>query len=484
MRQRDQSFGPEARGAGSSSARLLLVSAVLLLGGCSADLGRFDFPGSGLSARDSKGPLLPPEPVGGSYAQGSDREPEGDGGRSPSYSGGTYVPPRAERPSRGVEMAALPEPSRGDGYDRGSARAPSSYRETPPPAVSSPASAPSSAPSSSGGLIEVQRGDTLYGLARRHGVNVKALMAANNLTSTALKPGQQLRLPGGASHAESVPARQERSQPAPAPRLAEASSSAPADWHGTHTVKSGESPYSIARQYGIKVAELQSANGITNPRQLKLGMVLRVPGNGGDAPTGAPATGSAPAPVAGYAGAPTPAETAPRVIQSTTKPTMINGGEQKVAALESNRASDAAGATAVQSVSVTPVSTAIGKLRWPARGKVLSGFGQRSDGTHNDGINIAVPKGADVHAAEDGEVAYAGSELKGYGNLVLIRHDNGWVTAYAHNDTVMVKRGDKVKRGDVLAKAGSTGQVDKPQLHFELRQGSKPVDPLPYLERL
>ena len=102
----------------------------------------------------------------------------------------------------------------------------------------------------------------------------------------------------------------------------------------------------------------------------------------------------------------------------------------------------------------------------------------------NDGINLAVPLGTEVHAAESGVVAYAGSELKGYGNLVLLRHDNGWVTAYAHNDELLVKRGDTVKRGQVIAKAGKTGSVDRPQVHFELRQGSRPVDPIPYLEKL
>jgi murein DD-endopeptidase MepM/ murein hydrolase activator NlpD len=124
------------------------------------------------------------------------------------------------------------------------------------------------------------------------------------------------------------------------------------------------------------------------------------------------------------------------------------------------------------------------KLRWPTTGRVIAGFGGRPDGTHNDGINLAVPLGTEVHAAESGVVAYAGNELKGYGNLVLLRHDNGWVTAYAHNDELLVKRGDKVKRGQVIAKAGKTGSVDQPQVHFELRRGSKPVDPIPYLEKL
>jgi murein DD-endopeptidase MepM/ murein hydrolase activator NlpD len=118
-------------------------------------------------------------------------------------------------------------------------------------------------------------------------------------------------------------------------------------------------------------------------------------------------------------------------------------------------------------------------FRWPARGRVISGFG---GGGGNEGINIAVPEGTPVKAAEAGTVAYAGSEVKGYGNLVLIRHDNGFVSAYAHNGEISVKRGDKVKRGQVVAKSGQSGNVTSPQLHFEIRKGSTPVDPIPHLE--
>jgi murein DD-endopeptidase MepM/ murein hydrolase activator NlpD len=124
-----------------------------------------------------------------------------------------------------------------------------------------------------------------------------------------------------------------------------------------------------------------------------------------------------------------------------------------------------------------------GKFRWPAKGPLLAGFGKRPDGAHNDGINIAVPAGADIAAAEQGTVAYAGSEIKAYGNLILIRHEGGWVTAYAHASEILVKRGDAVTRGQVIAKAGATGTVDQSQVHFELRQGSKPVDPAPHMEK-
>ncbi|MBO0737965.1 MAG: M23 family metallopeptidase, partial [Alphaproteobacteria bacterium] len=121
---------------------------------------------------------------------------------------------------------------------------------------------------------------------------------------------------------------------------------------------------------------------------------------------------------------------------------------------------------------------------WPVRGHVLAPFGSRSDGTHNDGINIAAVRGAAVQAADAGVVAYAGNELRGYGNLILIKHANGWITAYAHCDRILVRRGERVARGQVIARVGSTGDVSEPQLHFELRRGSRPVDPREFLAPL
>ena len=124
------------------------------------------------------------------------------------------------------------------------------------------------------------------------------------------------------------------------------------------------------------------------------------------------------------------------------------------------------------------------KFRWPARGRVIAHFNHTGEGVKNDGVNIALPEGTDIGAAEAGVVAYAGSELKGYGNLVLVRHDNGWVSAYAHASEILVKRGDRITRGQVIAKAGRSGDVTQPQLHFELRQGAKPVDPLPHMAQM
>jgi murein DD-endopeptidase MepM/ murein hydrolase activator NlpD len=120
------------------------------------------------------------------------------------------------------------------------------------------------------------------------------------------------------------------------------------------------------------------------------------------------------------------------------------------------------------------------EFRWPARGRIILGF--KAGG--NDGINIAVPEGTSIKAAEAGVVAYAGNELKGYGNLILIRHPNGFVSAYANNGELDVKRGESVKRGQIIAKSGQSGNVSSPQLHFELRKGSTPVDPTSYLAGL
>ncbi|HEY3031026.1 MAG TPA: M23 family metallopeptidase, partial [Bradyrhizobium sp.] len=120
-------------------------------------------------------------------------------------------------------------------------------------------------------------------------------------------------------------------------------------------------------------------------------------------------------------------------------------------------------------------------FRWPAQGRIIAGFGSSPNGGQNDGINLAVPEGTPVKAAEDGVVAYSGNELKGYGNLVLVRHSNGYVTAYAHASELLVKRGDTIKRGQIIAKSGQSGEVGSPQLHFEIRKGSSPVDPLQFL---
>ena len=128
-----------------------------------------------------------------------------------------------------------------------------------------------------------------------------------------------------------------------------------------------------------------------------------------------------------------------------------------------------------------PAARAGARFSWPLRGKLLANFGAAGKGLHNDGINIAAPTGAQVRAVDNGVVAYAGNELKGFGNLLLIKHADGWTTAYAHNEKLLVKRGDVVQQGQVIAAVGRTGNVDTPQLHFEVRKGTQAVNPLEFL---
>jgi murein DD-endopeptidase MepM/ murein hydrolase activator NlpD len=360
----------------------------------------------------------------------------------------------------------------------------------------------------------VQPGDTLSSLARRYKMSVSELMKLNNLENPRVWPGQKIVVPAGrravaqrertapvASQASAgtasgghVPPLGGQSQAASAPAQsvsAQAAATSSSDWRGSYTIGQGESLYGIARKHGVKVAELQRVNGITDVTKIRPGTVLKVPG-GEAQPTSA---SSQARPVGEQVSALATPQDA--TSQLTVRPRIINGEAppakepQRVAALEASArtANDATpGAIAARSepaggLPETPKLAGTGKFRWPVKGKIIAGFGFKSDKTHNDGINISVPQGTDVLAAESGVVAYAGNELKGYGNLILIRHEGGWVTAYAHSDELLVKRGDKVRRGQPIAKAGSTGAVDQPQVHFELRQDSKPVDPLPHMEK-
>jgi murein DD-endopeptidase MepM/ murein hydrolase activator NlpD len=127
---------------------------------------------------------------------------------------------------------------------------------------------------------------------------------------------------------------------------------------------------------------------------------------------------------------------------------------------------------------VKPRLDAKNKFIWPVTGQVVSRFGAKSGGLYNDGVNIAAPEGAPIHASMDGQVVYAGNELASYGNLLIIRHKNGLLSAYAHTQEIMVKKGQKVKLGQVVAKVGKTGNVPTPQVHFAIRDGKKPLDPV------
>lgn len=270
------------------------------------------------------------------------------------------------------------------------------------------------------GVVVAGRGDTVYGLARRHRVSVRAIIDANRLSPPYhLKAGQRVVLPRGRRH----------------------------------VVRPGDTLYALARQYRVNPHALARANGLKPPYTIHSGQKLILP---------SPLTRPAARPVAkpGARGAGT--------------------GPAKTAKASLPRGRRKAPPPPAPDIPRPPTASGQGFI-WPVKGRVVSGFGAKAKGLRNDGINIAAPRGAPVKAAENGVVAYAGNELRGFGNLLLIKHAGGWITAYAHNDTVLVKRGQKVGKGQRIATVGSTGGVKSPQLHFEMRHGRTPRDPAKYL---
>jgi len=306
--------------------------------------------------------------------------------------------------------------------------------------------------------IIVGTSDTLEILAQRYHVTPAAILAANGYKGPrTLSPGQSLIIPRTpVATAAPVPA-----APASKPVVTAATS--------VHVVNHGETLAGIAHRNHVSVAELARANNIDPSAKLRLGTRLTVPGaKTADAASAAPQV-LATQPIA--AAAPAPA---------TSRLALAATPHQSARLAQANPAPEPVEAN---SAAVKPgeATGALPTFRWPVRGKVITGYGAKTNGKANDGINLAVPEGTPIKAAEDGVVAYSGNELKGYGNLVLVRHSNGYVTAYAHASELLVKRGDPIKRGQVIAKSGQSGEVGSPQLHFEIRKGSQPVDPLQFL---
>ncbi len=488
-----------------------ICALAVLSSGCSAGLGRFDFPTASYNGDRTASLPTPSEPLRRNAGIPPSADPlPGDATPPAAYGAPDRAQPFASR-EPAVRMSGLPEPG-----SPASSLPPSSGRAVPPAASQRsaattpanrmiPAATAPAAPVAAGQTIDVQPGDTLYAISKRHRVSISELMVVNNLQNPALKPGQKLSLPAGRravaargpagapAQAVTAPVAAAPVVPVTAPLARTVPVAAPSDWGGSYTVAAGDSVYAIARKHNVKAADLQAANGITDPTKVRPGFVLKVPG----ATAAAPVVAAGPPAMPPVAAKPALGATAPVATgtPSSTRPTIINAGPAadpagaKVAALGKAAGTQTDASVApVALAAPSPVAEAAKagpgtKFRWPAKGRVIASFGPRNDSTHNDGINISVPQGTDVVAAESGVVAYAGNELKGYGNLILVRHENNWVSAYAHNENLLVKRGDKVKRGQAIAKAGTTGSVDQPQVHFELRQGSKPVDPIPHMEK-
>jgi murein DD-endopeptidase MepM/ murein hydrolase activator NlpD len=323
-----------------------------------------------------------------------------------------------------------------------------------------------------GAPVTVGYGETVETIARRHGVPAQAVLETNGITNAAsIKPGQRLVIPRYVSSSAPQPAAPQPAAPrVAAPVAAPAPVSAPAGGN-VHIVGPGESLLRIARKNNITLTSLARANNLQPYAKLTIGDRIAIPAAGRQ--TAAHTTPIMAAPVVS-----TPAaQPMPQLAQPRSVPV------ERVATAPAQTARVAtpeAPATDTAASNSEPAG-AMPSFRWPVHGRVIAGFGPKSNGGQNDGINLAVPEGTPIKAAEDGVVAYAGNELKGYGNLVLVRHANGFVSAYANAKELLVKRGDSIKRGQVIANAGQTGNVTSPQLHFEIRKGSTPVDPTKYL---
>lgn len=347
-----------------------------------------------------------------------------------------------------------------------------------------------------GTQITVKPGETIYNLSRRFGVPSDAILKANGLSSaSALAAGQQVVIPTYV-HSARAPVSAPDANPqvadarsstgtrhdvpanrvpvpsqAPAERVAvlpqqpapkSSATAAPAAPNtaaagGAYTVVAGDTLHGISRKTGASAEAIKQANGLSSGL-IRIGQKLTIPA-GGAVPAQAVAA-------------------APKTDQTTTgavnKPASVYTPPRRTETAIEKAAADAS--------APAPNASGISKMRWPVRGRVISGFGGSGGGKANDGIDIAVPAGTPVKAAENGVVIYAGDGLKEFGNTVLVRHENGLVTVYGHASELKVQRGQKVRRGEDIALAGMSGSADTPRLHFEVRKDSSPVNPTSYLE--
>jgi len=300
------------------------------------------------------------------------------------------------------------------------------------------------------GYVVVKKGDTLYSIAKKYNTTTRSLIYANNLHSPYnLQVGQKIYLPSAVFH----------------------------------VVKKGDTLYDISRRYNVDSRSLAKANNLTYPYSIYQGQKLILPSaiESGKGRTAKKKTAST-------SNKNTAAKTSSAKVNKTQtkKNTTVTTKQTKTSDKKAATATKTQSAKTAKSKATpipTPPPRSSGKFTWPHDGKILLGFGDLGAGRHNDGINIKAKEGDSVKAADNGVVAYAGNELKGFGNLILLKHSDGWITAYAHNSKILVKKDAKVKKGQVIAKAGQTGNVQSPQVHFEVRQKSKAKDPLLYLEK-
>lgn len=307
-------------------------------------------------------------------------------------------------------------------------------------------------------LIEVKEGETLYSVSKKYNISLRDLIKENDLTPPYnLKSGTKLKTSSLTSQK-------------------------------IHEVKNGETLYSISRTYNMRIDDLVEINDLPKPYNVRVGDKIKIVNDNSLPPTA----------------------TKEVIITKTTFDTknlskaqnlpfasnVVDKNAVTINPINNNIAAKNEASKPIASKTITPKPdtktlnfSAIEKsldrfnhFSWPIKGPVISKFGPKSGGLYNDGINIKAKEGDEVSASEDGMVAYVGNELKGYGNLIIVKHSSGWITAYAHLKNSLVKRGQKVNKGDKIAIVGSTGNVTSPQLYFGLRKGRDAVNPQNYLK--
>jgi len=335
-----------------------------------------------------------------------------------------HAPPPAARPRPVPPQPAPPSPRLG--YERVEIPGGS----PPPPFETNRVAA--AAEESQGGVYIVKPGDSLRRISERTNAGSEAIARENGLKPPfTIRVGQKLRIPAGR-------------------------------WH---KVRTGETGIAIARAYGVEWSRIAALNELTEPYILRAGQRLLLPST---------------QEVAGMT-----LEQRAHAFQLDIGD-IITGGEPAIARNaepEKPRTTGPRHTPLSPDIAVAAPTPFDGRFLWPADGKVVRGYGVFGPGRRNDGIDIGTTIGAPITAAADGVVVYAGTGIAAYGGLILIRHSDTWTTAYGHAGELLVTRGQAVKRGQVIARAGQSGLADRPELHFEIRQGAKPVDPAAYLPR-
>ncbi len=304
------------------------------------------------------------------------------------------------------------------------------------------------------GAVMVRRGDTVSHIAERYRLNIRDIIDYNRLSPPYhLAENQRLLLPPPAEH----------------------------------KVGANDTMMRVARMYGVSASELVRLNNISPPYTLQTGQVLRLPPSFERTRTEdvvapavtPPQTEMPPQPVPQAAqktlsatGKAAPAKTSDRPLtQAATTPKPATAQKPKVTTADKAR-------TLTQKVT----GGAAPHFGWPVKGNVISVYGPKEGGLYNEGLNIAAPRGSTVKASAAGTVVYVGNDLRSYGNMVLIRHTQGYVTAYAHLEQFQVARGATVTAGQAIGTVGNTGTVAQPQLHFEVRKGNQTLDPQRYIK--